>query len=101
MLHFCFCLFVATGLAAAAEPPAKIEFPSRRGVVVFQHTAHIARENQHCDTCHDKLWTQSTAKPLTSSAGCHTCHTEGGKAFSAKAKVNCDRCHPAEKEVPR
>jgi c(7)-type cytochrome triheme protein len=90
-----YLLLAGVGAVAAAEPPAKIEFPSKRGVVVFNHAAHIKRENSVCATCHDKLWPQSTAKPLANSSGCHTCHAEGGKAFSARSRANCDRCHSA------
>lgn len=94
-LLFSYLLLAALGFAAAADPPSKIQFPSKRGVVVFDHAAHLARENKVCANCHDKLWPQSTAKPLTSSSGCSTCHREGGKAFSAKDQTNCDRCHSA------
>ncbi len=99
MRHLCFLVLAAAVGLSAATPPKKIEFPSKRGVVAFDHAAHIKRENNACDTCHDKLWPQSTAKPLTSSSGCHTCHKEDGKAFSARARENCDRCHGAPKDA--
>lgn len=99
MRSLCFWLLVPMlELAAATPPPAKIEFPSKRGVVVFDHAAHVKREKDACSTCHDKLWPQSTATPLPNSSGCHTCHKEGGKAFSARARENCDRCHPVPKD---
>ncbi len=99
MRHLCFLVLAAAVGLSAATPPKKIEFPSKRGVVAFDHAAHIKRENNACDTCHDKLWPQSTAKPLASSSGCHTCHKEDGKAFSARARENCDRCHGAPKDA--
>jgi c(7)-type cytochrome triheme protein len=101
MRNICFWLLAAAAALAAADPPSKLEFPSRRGPVPFDHAAHLKREAGACASCHDKLWPQSTAKPLPDSSGCHTCHTQGGKAFSAKARENCDRCHrPAADGAP-
>jgi c(7)-type cytochrome triheme protein len=94
-------LFVTVTLAgfvtiAAQEkqPPEKIVFPSKQGATTFLHTKHIGRENGECTSCHDKLWPQSTAEPLKSSAGCHACHKPDGKAFENKG--NCEKCHPKD-----
>jgi c(7)-type cytochrome triheme protein len=87
-----------TWLIAAADaprPPGKLVFPSKRGDVVFDHSAHAARDEGGCASCHDKLWPQSAKAPLGSSAGCRTCHRAGGKSFETRG--NCDRCHAPAK----
>jgi c(7)-type cytochrome triheme protein len=90
---------LATMAAQDRKPPEKIVFPSKKGATTFLHAAHLQRENGECTSCHDKLWPQSTAEPLKSSAGCNTCHKADGKAFAASDQSNCERCHP--KDAPK
>ena len=86
-------LMCAGGLAMQnSHAPSKLTFASKRGPVTFDHAAHTAREQNDCSVCHVKLWTQSTAKPLTSSDGCKGCHIAGGRAFEMPG--NCQKCHP-------
>jgi c(7)-type cytochrome triheme protein len=82
----------ATVAAQDKQPPQTLVFRNKGGDVTFTHASHISRENGECATCHDKLWPQSTAKPLANSTGCKTCHLAGGKAFEMKG--NCVKCHP-------
>jgi c(7)-type cytochrome triheme protein len=94
-------LLLNTLAAQQAKAPAKLEFESKFGKVVFDHDAHVKREKNDCKACHDQLFPQSKAplkfkdpmhkKSEAAKASCAGCHHPGGKAFEAKA--NCQKCH--------
>jgi c(7)-type cytochrome triheme protein len=82
----------ATAAADDVKPPEKLTFPSSRGPTIFNHAAHVKRQNGRCADCHDKLYPQSAKAPPKGSEGCRTCHKAGGPAFTTQA---CAKCHEA------
>lgn len=82
-------------LAQGKKPPEKLVIKNKGGDVVFTHAAHLNREKGECSTCHEKLWPQSTAEPMTNSDGCKTCHQADGAGVAFQMKGNCVRCHPS------
>ncbi|MGD1071172.1 MAG: c(7)-type cytochrome triheme domain-containing protein [Bryobacteraceae bacterium] len=88
-------------MLAQKTPPEQVVFTAKTGNVTFNHTAHVKRANNDCQTCHDKLFPESRA-PINFKAGLHKtaetaktscggCHNPGGAAFESKG--NCAKCH--------
>jgi c(7)-type cytochrome triheme protein len=86
----------------APKAPEKLVFEAKTGKVTYNHAMHLQREKGDCNTCHDKLFSQTPKAPLNFAAGMHktaeakksscaACHVAGGKAFETKA--NCTKCH--------
>ncbi len=94
-MRIAFAFFVAGMLGFGADrlpkQPESLVFPSKSGKVVFNHAAHLARQNGSCVFCHPKLWPQSVKAPVRSGVTCGACHLRGGRAFAMKG--NCGRCH--------
>lgn len=75
-------------LAGSATPPGKVEYDVEKGLVTFDHAAHVARREK-CRTCHG----DGTARKLelgkrrahTLCVGCHAAGRAGPKA--------CGECH--------
>lgn len=87
--------------AAEKDPPETIVFDSKLGNVTFVHAEHVKREENKCETCHDKLFPQSREpinfkdgmhKPAAANkTACAACHVAEGKAFPTDG--NCKKCH--------
>lgn len=85
----------------AAEGPKEIEFPSRWGIVTFQHHRHQARvpdclvchhqgaEMGACSSCHGVLPTTPLSKDVLHKQ-CKDCHRE------KRGPTECAGCHNPE-----
>jgi hypothetical protein len=85
-------LFLAAGLAGAAEPPAKpvVLKGAKQGEVSFKHETHKA---QACTVCHadDKGGKIEAMKEQKAAhALCQDCHK---KDATKKAPTKCTECH--------
>ena len=102
-LRFLLILFVLSAplFCLAAEGPEVIEFPSRWGIVTFDHQRHQVRvkdclECHHqgvemgaCHSCHDMLPTTPIRKDALHKQ-CKDCHRE------KRGPTNCAGCHNPE-----
>lgn len=102
-----FSISLVMATAQDKSAPETIVFETRNGNVTFQHKAHMGREENKCETCHDAVFPKNTKAPLNykprlhkeaeaNKTSCATCHVAEGKAFESKG--NCSRCH--EKKAP-
>lgn len=85
----------------AAEGPDKIEYPSRWGIVTFDHQRHQSRvgdclachhqgtEMGSCRSCHDILPTTPLHKDVLHKQ-CKNCHRE------KRGPTDCEGCHNPE-----
>ncbi len=89
MLAFVVVLALATG--AMPEPPKQVRYPVKRGEVIFDHAAHLARREK-CRTCHgDRAATKLGLDKTRAHNLCLGCHW--GKKQGPKT---CTGCHGDE-----
>lgn len=95
---FVTAVFLATGLAIAAEPPAApvVLKSEKQGDVTFKHQVH---KDHKCTVCHE---TDAGGKMQMDQkkghATCQKCHMETAKADPArKALMACTNCHAKKK----
>ncbi len=107
LVAFVSCILLVLALGAFAQEataPDELVFDSAMGNVTFSHANHVERAENNCETCHTKLFPQSSDEPLNFKAGMHkpaisakescgACHNPDGPGFDASNTANCKNCH--------
>jgi len=99
--------FYARDARTPPEDPVRVFYPSKGGAVVFDHKAHVAREDGTCTVCHHYDGDEEEKQD------CRTCHEENDipimDAYHQKGEdyadddsyQSCMSCHEAKGRDPK
>ncbi|OGU06535.1 MAG: hypothetical protein A2075_08285 [Geobacteraceae bacterium GWC2_58_44] len=80
-----------SGVASAADLAEPMEFPGKKGTVLFYHQKHVSLVQGDCRVCHDRPGEIKGFGRAIAHKMCIGCHEpEAGKLGGP---ITCDGCH--------